>query len=99
MEKHPDYLLVLIGSSSEDFNDGGQNLASLIEQLILDYKILHYDYLEEKDLIAFYQGAFCFTYPTIYERFGLPAIEAMACGVPVIIPKTQSVEEISAGGV
>jgi alpha-1,3-rhamnosyl/mannosyltransferase len=39
--------------------------------------------IPEKDLPALYSGATAFVFPSIYEGFGLPPVEAMACGVPV----------------
>jgi len=41
-------------------------------------------YVETSDLPALYSGAAGFVFPTIYEGFGLPILEAMACGTPVL---------------
>src|SRR5207247_4687523 len=41
-------------------------------------------YVPEKDLPALYSGAICFVYPSLFEGFGLPVLEAMQCGAPVI---------------
>jgi glycosyltransferase involved in cell wall biosynthesis len=48
-------------------------------------------------LPAIYQGAALFLYPTLYEGFGLPVIEAMASGVPVITSNTSALKEIAEG--
>ncbi len=48
-------------------------------------------------LPAIYQGASLFLYPTLYEGFGLPVVEAMASGVPVITSNTSALKEISEG--
>ncbi len=48
-------------------------------------------------LPALYQGASLFLYPTLYEGFGLPVVEAMASGAPVITSNTSSLEEIARG--
>jgi glycosyltransferase involved in cell wall biosynthesis len=49
------------------------------------------------DLPAIYQGATLFVYPTLYEGFGLPVVEAMASGVPVITSNTSALREIGEG--
>jgi len=51
-------------------------------------------YLERKDLVAVLQAATVFVYPSIYEGFGLPAAEAMACGVPVMVSDRSSLPEV-----
>ncbi len=51
------------------------------------------DYVEDKDLPAIYSGASVFVYPSIYEGFGIPPIEAMACGVPTIASDNSSLPE------
>ncbi|WP_354362535.1 glycosyltransferase family 1 protein [Undibacterium sp. GrIS 1.8] len=59
---------------------------------------LHYlGYVPEADLPAIYAGAHLFAYPSIYEGFGLPVAEAMACGVPVITSNQSTLPEVSAG--
>ena len=52
-------------------------------------------YVDEKDLPALYSAAAVFVYPSLYEGFGLPVLEAMSCGVPVITSNTSSMPEIS----
>jgi glycosyltransferase involved in cell wall biosynthesis len=48
----------------------------------------------EEDKVALYQHARAFLYPSIYEGFGLPALEALACGVPVVGSNAASIPEI-----
>lgn len=50
-------------------------------------------YVSDADLPAIYSGATLFVYPSIYEGFGIPPIEAMACGVPVICSDNSSLPE------
>ncbi len=54
-------------------------------------------YVEDDDLPALYQGAEVFLYPTLYEGFGLPVVEAMASGIPVITSNTSALKEIGQG--
>jgi glycosyltransferase involved in cell wall biosynthesis len=53
------------------------------------------DFVAEEDLASLYSGAVAFVYPSLYEGFGLPALEAMACGTPVITSNTTSLPEVA----
>jgi len=52
------------------------------------------DYVEREDLPALYSGALALTFPSLYEGFGLPALEAMSCGTPVLASTASSVPEV-----
>lgn len=52
-------------------------------------------YVPDKLLPALYTGAEAFVYPSLYEGFGLPALEAMACGAPVLTSDTTSIPEVT----
>jgi glycosyltransferase involved in cell wall biosynthesis len=54
-------------------------------------------YVDKAELPHLYAGAAAFLYPSIYEGFGLPIIEAMACGAPVVTSRTGSAPEIAGG--
>lgn len=60
-------------------------------------KIIRAGYVDDKDLAPLYSGAFCFIYPSIYEGFGLPPLEAMQCGCPVITSNATSLPEVING--
>ena len=51
--------------------------------------------MPEKDLPALYSAAICFVYPSFFEGFGLPVLEAMQCGTPVIAGNRTSLPEVA----
>lgn len=51
-------------------------------------------YVADEDLPALYSGADCFAYPSLYEGFGLPPLEAMACGTPVLASHAGALAEV-----
>jgi len=57
-------------------------------------RIIMPGYVADEDLAALYSGASAFVYPSLYEGFGLPPLEAMQCGVPVITSNTSSLPEV-----
>ena len=56
------------------------------------------DYVSDELLLSLYQSAALFVYPSFYEGFGLPPLEAMACGIPVVSSKTGSLPEVLGDG-
>ena len=60
-------------------------------------RIVLTDYLHDEDLQALYSSCRAFVYPSIYEGFGLPPLEAMACGAPVIASRIPALEETTGG--
>ena len=57
-------------------------------------RIIHAGYIDDEDLAALYSGAELFVYPSLYEGFGLPPLEAMQCGTPVVTSNTSSLPEV-----
>ncbi|MDA0185151.1 glycosyltransferase family 4 protein [Solirubrobacter phytolaccae] len=52
-------------------------------------------FVSEDELVALYAGATCFAFPSLAEGFGLPVLEAMACGTPVVSSNTTSMPEVT----
>lgn len=65
-----------------------------VEELGLHEKVVFLGYVPSEDLPALYTGADVFILPSLYEGFGLPLVEALACGVPVIASKSRAMEEV-----
>lgn len=76
----------------------GDVLDSILkEEGIEDIKPYIYSpgYIPNADLVSIYNGAFAFLYPSLRESFGIPMLEAMACGTPVITSNTSAMPEIA----
>ncbi len=70
-------------------------LDALIAALELTAAVRRPGVVEDADLPALFAGAEAFLYPTLYEGFGLPVVEAMACGTPVLTSATSALQEIA----
>lgn len=85
------YALVLVGLSG--WKSQGIEAAIGDAQTAGD-KVVRIGYATSSDLAAIYSGASLFAYPSFYEGFGLPPLEAMACGVPVVTSNSSSLPEV-----
>src|SRR5690606_16962457 len=65
-----------------------------ITDLCLDERVVLAGYIDDVDLPAIYSAARLLVYPSLYEGFGFPPLEAMACGTPVVASNTSSLPEI-----
>jgi glycosyltransferase involved in cell wall biosynthesis len=65
-----------------------------VEKLGLGDRVIFPGYVPEEDKALWYNAAMCFCYPSLYEGFGLPPLEAMACGVPVVTSNASSLPEV-----
>jgi glycosyltransferase involved in cell wall biosynthesis len=85
--------LVLVGAKGW----GNEGLHELIEKEQARGRLIMLGYVAEADLPVLYAGARLFLYPSVYEGFGLPPIEAMASGVPTIVSDRSCLPEVTRG--
>ena len=69
--------------------------SGLVEQLGLEGRVHFTGYVAQDDVAALYSGASVFVFPSLHEGFGLPVLEAMACGAPVVTSNTSSLPEVA----
>lgn len=83
----PDMRLVFSGAADHE-------TAKLANDLGLDKRIVFFGEATEEQLAGLYQGAIALVLPSLLEGFGLPALEAMACGTPVVASSSSSIPEV-----
>ena len=88
--RHSDYQLILIGKPGHGF----EHITSEVERLGLRSDVVMPGFVADEALVAFYNGATALTLLSLYEGFGLPLVEAMACGTPVLAANTSCLPEI-----
>ncbi len=71
-----------------------EDVFATISRLGLGDRVRLLDFVDDNDLPALYNLAWAFVYPSIYEGFGLPALEAMRCGTPVVTADNSSLPEV-----
>jgi glycosyltransferase involved in cell wall biosynthesis len=71
-----------------------ESLYSQVEQLGIGDRVRFQGYVPSDELPLWYNAATCFVYPSLYEGFGLPPLEAMACGTPVLSSNAASLPEV-----
>ncbi len=86
----PDLHLVIAGKRGWLYAE----IFAAIERLELSDRVRLLDFVDDNDLPALYNLAWAFAYPSIYEGFGLPALEALACGTPVVTADNSSLPEV-----
>ena len=85
------HCLVVAGGGGWLFDD----VQRKVEQLQLSEDVLFAGRVPDEDLPALYSGADCFLMPSLYEGFGIPVLEAMACGTPVVCSRASSLPEVA----
>jgi glycosyltransferase involved in cell wall biosynthesis len=86
--------LVLAGRRGWLYDD----LFRQVEKLGLAGRVLFPGYVADEDLAALYSGAMGFVFPSLYEGFGIPVLEAQGCGVPVMASNNSSLPEVAGNG-
>ncbi|MEM9542563.1 MAG: glycosyltransferase family 1 protein [Cyanobacteria bacterium P01_E01_bin.42] len=90
-EKISDLCLVLVGNLGWNY----ENIFAEISQYPdVKNRIIITGRIADDDLAAVYSDALAFIYPSLYEGFGLPPLEAMQCGIPIIVSNTSSLPEV-----
>lgn len=86
-----DAVLVIAGSKGWMYEE----VFECVRRFDLAKRVIFPDFFPDADLPALYAGATLFVYPSLYEGFGLPVAEAMACGTPVVASNASSLPEVA----
>lgn len=70
-----------------------ESLFQMVQEFALENRVIFTGYIENKDSPALMTGAELFVFPSLYEGFGIPPLEAMACGTPVIVSDAEALLE------
>jgi glycosyltransferase involved in cell wall biosynthesis len=90
-QTHSDMKLLIVGKNrwSRGF------ISKELQESPFKKEVVFLDSIDDNELILIYQSAFCFCYLSIFEGFGIPILEAMSCGVPVITSNVTAIPEIA----
>jgi glycosyltransferase involved in cell wall biosynthesis len=83
--------LVIAGQRGWLYDD----IFAQVKRLGLTERVLFPDFIANEDKAALLSGALAYVFPSLYEGFGLPVLEAMACGTPVLTGQTSSLPEVA----
>ena len=83
--------LVLVGAEKR----GGEEVRKTVQRLGLERRVVLAGHVDHEELAALYRGAACLVFPSRYEGFGLPVLEAMASGTPVVAAAAGAVPEVA----
>jgi glycosyltransferase involved in cell wall biosynthesis len=85
-----DLKLVLVGKKDYFF----ENIISQVENLNLEKSVILPGYVADEELISLYENSLFYVFPSLYEGFGLPPLEAIALGAPIVISNATCLPEI-----
>lgn len=89
-EEGHDLQLVITGEEDPYYPE----VKRTVKELGLEHHVIYTGMVPEKELVALYQTATAYVFPSLYEGFGLPPLEAMRCGTPVVASKVSCIPEI-----
>lgn len=87
--KYSDIKLYVVGGYDKTFSKYLD-----LDKFAVNKNIKFLERVNDKELASLYRNALCFAYPSLYEGFGIPPLEAMACGTPVVTSNTSSLPEV-----
>lgn len=90
LRHHSDYKLVLNGAMKQD----SAKIERYVKQNDLEAYVVQLGYVEDRQKPALFKNAFALVFPSLFEGFGIPVVEAMASGCPVVCSKTTSLPEV-----
>jgi glycosyltransferase involved in cell wall biosynthesis len=93
IRERPDLLLHLVLSGN--LLELAQDLQLAITQMGLEKRIHLVGYVSNEDLAALWRGAYCLLFPSLYEGFGIPLLEAMQFGTPIVCSRLASLSEVA----
>ncbi|MBI4811890.1 glycosyltransferase family 4 protein [Candidatus Falkowbacteria bacterium] len=88
--RNREYKLVLVGDAGFGFDE----VKYAIREFDLVEKVIMPGWVEERDMPYLYNGATAFVFPSLYEGFGIPLLQAMACEVPITASRAASIPEV-----
>lgn len=92
-KEFPALKLVKVGEAGRNLKFR-QSIRAKIKKLGLEKEVVFVGHPEDEKLAEYYSGASCLVYPSLYEGFGFPPLEAMACGCPVVASRVSSIPEV-----
>ncbi len=94
VREHPDYPLALVIAGKK----GWMSQQTMLQDQIYNERIIYTGFIDDDDLASVYSEALALCYLSFYEGFGLPALEAMSCGTPVLYGNNSSLPEVVGKG-